>query len=81
MVHFTRGKEYGPVAFVVVGLRIGHQAGGFRPPLASPSRMLMNGASPGSDARHSSADVILGFAEYAVYFPIYRRLSFSLFAL
>jgi hypothetical protein len=33
---------------------------------------------PGSDARHWSPDVILGFAEYALSFPIYICLSFSL---
>jgi hypothetical protein len=38
-------------------------------------------ASPGSDARHRSPDMILGEAEYALFFPIYICLSFSLFAL
>jgi len=52
-----------------------------RPPLASPAPMLRSRARPGSDARHWSPDVILGFAEYALSFPIYIRLSFSLFAL
>jgi hypothetical protein len=52
-----------------------------RPPLASPAPMLRSRVSPGSDARHWSPDVILGFAEYALSFPIYIRLSFSLFAL
>jgi len=51
------------------------------PPPASPAPMLRSRASPGSDARHWSPDVILGFAEYALSFPIYIRLSFSLFAL
>jgi len=69
------------VAFVAFGLRLGHEAGGLRPPLASPAPMLKSRASPGSDARHWSPDVILGFAEYALSFPIYIRLSFSLFAL
>ena len=63
------------------GLKLGHEAGGLRPPLASPAPMLRSRASPGSDARHWSLDVILGFAEYALSFPIYIRLSFSLFAL
>ena len=52
-----------------------------RPPLASPAPMRGSRASPGSDARHWSPDVILGFAEYALSFPIYIHLSFSLFAL
>jgi len=43
--------------------------------------MLRSRASPGSGARHWSPDVILGFAEYALSFPIYIRLSFSLVAL
>jgi len=43
--------------------------------------MLKSRSSPGSDARHRSPDVILGFAEYALFFPIYFCLSFSLFAL
>jgi len=72
------GTGFGPVAF---GLRLGHEAGGLRPPLASPAPMLRSRASPGSGARHWSPDVILGFAEYALSFPIYIRLSFSLFAL
>jgi len=51
------------------------------PPPASLALMLRSRASPGSDARHWSPDVILGFAEYALSFPIYICLSFSLFAL
>ena len=49
-----------------------------RPPLASPAPMLRSRASPGSDARHWSPDVILGFAEYALSFPIYSCLPFPL---
>ena len=48
------------------------------PPPASPAPMLRSRASPGSDARHWSPDVILGFTEYALSFAIYIRLSFSL---
>jgi hypothetical protein len=48
------------------------------PPPASPAPMLRSRVSPGSDARHWSPDVILGFAEYALSFPIYICLSFSL---
>jgi hypothetical protein len=62
------------------------QAAGMRPLVCSPHEpppapMLKSRSSPGSDARHRSPDVILGFAEYAFSFPIYIRLSFSLFAL
>ena len=46
------------------------------PPAPMPSR-----ASPGSDARCWSPDVILGFAEYALSFPIYLPVFLSLFAL
>jgi hypothetical protein len=55
--------------------------------LASPAPtslaypMLRSRASLSSDAQHWSPDVILGFAEHALSFPIYIRLSFSLFAL
>jgi hypothetical protein len=31
------GTGFGPVAFVAFGLRLGHEAGGLRPPLASPA--------------------------------------------
>jgi hypothetical protein len=75
------GTGFGLVAVVAFGLRLGHEAGGLRPPLASPAPMLRSRASPGSDARHWSPDVILGFAEYALSFPIYICLSFSLLAL
>ena len=43
-----------------------------------PAPIPRSRASPGSDARHRSPDVILGFAEYALFFPIYICLSFSL---
>jgi len=43
--------------------------------------MLRRRSSPGSDARHRSPDVILGFAKYALFYPIYLCLSLSLFAL
>jgi hypothetical protein len=43
-----------------------------------PAPMPRSRASPGSDARHWSPDVILGFAEYALFFPIYICLSLSL---
>jgi len=46
-----------------------------------PALMPRSRGSPGIDARHQSPDVILGFAKYALSFPIYIRLSFSLFAL
>jgi hypothetical protein len=35
-------------------------------------------SSPGSEAQHWSPDLILGFAEYALFFLIYICLSFSL---
>jgi len=31
------GTGFGPVAFVAFGLMLGHEAGGLRPPLASPA--------------------------------------------
>jgi len=31
------GTGFGPVAFVAFGLRLGHEAGGLRPPLATPA--------------------------------------------
>jgi len=60
-------------------------AAGMRPVAWSPHRpppapMLKSRFSPSSDARHWSPDVILGFVEYALFFPIYICLSFSLFA-
>jgi len=39
--------------------------------------MLKSRSITGSDARHQSPDMILGFAEYALLFPIYICLSFS----
>jgi len=62
------------------------KAAGMRPEACGPhglppAPMLRSRASPGSNARHWSPDVILGFAEYALFFPIYSCLSFSLFAL
>jgi len=42
------------------------------------SPMPRSKSSPGSDARHRSPDVILGFVEYALSFPIYLCLSLSL---
>jgi hypothetical protein len=49
---------------------------GPRGPLPAP--MPRSRSSPGSDARHWSPHVILGFAEYARFFLIYICLSFSL---
>jgi len=46
-----------------------------------PAPMLRSRASPGSDARHWSPDVILGFAEYALSFPIYLPVFLSLCSL
>ena len=51
------------------------KAAGMRPVACGPNGpppapMLWSRASPGSDARHWSPDVILGFAEYALSFPI-----------
>jgi len=43
-----------------------------------PAPMPRSRASPGSDARHRPPGMILGFAEYALFFPIYICLSFSL---
>jgi hypothetical protein len=61
------------------------KAAGMRPEACGPhgpppAPMPRSRSSPGSDARHRSPDVTLGFAEYAR-FPIYICLSFSLFAL
>ena len=36
-LHPSVGTGFGPVAFVAFGLRLGHEAGGLRPPLASPA--------------------------------------------
>ena len=59
------------------------KAAGMRPVACGPhgpppSPMPRNRSSPGSDARHRSPDMILGFTEYALFFPIYICLSFSL---
>ena len=67
------GTGFGPMAWVAYGPHWPRL-----PPPASPAPMLRSRASPGSNARHWSPDVILGFAEYALSFPIYIRLSFSL---
>jgi len=48
------------------------------PPSASMPRRR---SSPGSDARHRSPDVILGFAEYGLSFPIYLPVFLSLYVL
>jgi len=58
------------------------KAAGLRPVACGPhgpppAPMPRSRASPGSDARDRSPDVILGFAEYALSFPIYICLSFS----
>ena len=59
------GTEFNPMA-----------CGPHGPP---PAPMPRSRASPGSDARHRSSDVILGFAEYASSFPyIFACLSLSL---
>ena len=57
------------------------RSGAYSPHRPPPAPMPRSRASPGGDARHRSPDVILGFAEYALFFPIYICLSFSLFAL
>ena len=59
------------------------KAAGMRPvacgPHGSPpAPMLMSRASPGSDARDGSPVVILGFAQYALFFPIYIFACLSL---
>jgi len=46
-----------------------------------PAPMPRSRASHGSDARHQSPDVILGFAEYALSFPIYLPVFLSHFTL
>jgi len=51
------------------------------PHVPPPTPMLRSRASPGSDARHWSPDVILGFAEYALSFPIYLPVFLSLCSL
>jgi hypothetical protein len=38
-------------------------------------------SSPRGDARHQALDVMLGFAEYGLFFAIYISLSFSFFVL
>jgi len=62
------------------------KAAGMRPVACGPhgpppAPRQRSRASPGSDARHWSLDVILGFAEYALSFPIYLPVFLSLFAL
>jgi len=75
------GTGFGPVAFVVWPKAAGMRPVACGPHGPPPAPMLRSRASPGSDARHRSPDVILGEAEYALFFPIYSCLSFSLFAL
>jgi len=58
------GMGFGPVAYSPHGL----------PPAPMPRR-----SSPGGDARHRALDVMLGFAEYGLFFAIYISLSFSFF--
>jgi len=43
-----------------------------------PAPMPRTKSSPGSDARHRPPNVILSFTEYALSFPIYLCLPFSL---
>jgi len=72
---------FGPVALVVwpkAAVMRPVACGPHGPP---PAPMMSSRARPSSDARHRSPDVILGFAEYALFFPIYSCLSFPLFAL
>jgi len=61
------------------------KSAGMRPvacgPHGPPFPMLKSRSSPGSDARHQSPDVILGFAEYALSFPIYLPVFLSLCSL
>jgi len=62
------------------------KAAGMRPVACGPHRpppapMPRRRSSPGSDARHRSPDVILGFAEYALSFPISMPVSLSLCSL
>lgn len=47
----------------------------------SPTTRPRSRSSPGSKTRHWAPDVILGFAEYALLFPIDSGLSCSLFAI
>jgi hypothetical protein len=46
-----------------------------------PAPMPRRRSRPGSDARHRSPDVMLGFAENALSFPIYFPVVLALFAL
>jgi len=62
------------------------KAAGMRPVACGPNGpppapMPSSRSSSDSDAWYRSPDVILGFAEYVLFFPIYICLSFSLFAL
>ena len=69
-----RSEAYSPKRPMAAGMRP-VACGPHGPP---PAPMLKSRSSTGSDARHQSPDVILGFTEYALFFPIYICLSFSL---
>jgi len=47
---------------------LGHEAGGLRPPQASPAPIPRRRLSLGTDARHRVPVDILGFAEYGHFF-------------
>jgi hypothetical protein len=64
------GTGFGPMACVAFG-----------PHGPPPAPMSRSRASPGSDARHWSPDVILGFAEYALLSHIYLPVFLSLCSL
>ena len=75
------GTGFGPVAYGPHWPRLPPPASLAPTSLACPHRPRLppwQRGGLGSDARHWSPDVILGFAEYALSFPIYIRLSFSL---
>jgi hypothetical protein len=66
------------VASLVFGAGgLGHEAGGLRPPLASPAPMLRRRPSSGTGTRLRAPGVILGFAEYGL-FSVYKSSVFLL---
>jgi hypothetical protein len=75
------GTGFGPAAYGPHWPRLPPPASLAPIGLACPHRPRLppwRRGGPGSDARQWTPDVILGFAEYALSFPIYIFLSFSL---
>jgi len=72
----ARWRVWHSGAYSPDGLKLRAWGRAYGPP---PAPMPKSRASPGSDARHRSSDVILGFAKYASSFPyIFAYLSLSL---